>query len=186
MHRWILKGFDQIQVGKDGEGQYWPSFGPGVPHATDLRQSKQQDQDTTPLTEEVNRGGDRDQEIIQDRETIKVQEKLEWISIEIRMDTKPEANREAELEELFQIETRTIKEENKAAKIENNHIKKDIGKCINITHILGRTSARQRIIQIGIGHIIMIIEIEVKAGVIIQMARRQKVKRYKRSILKSQ
>ncbi|KAA6356382.1 MAG: hypothetical protein EZS28_048090, partial [Streblomastix strix] len=42
MHKWILKGFDLIPVGKDDEGQYWPGFGPGVPHATDWRKSKQQ------------------------------------------------------------------------------------------------------------------------------------------------
>ncbi|KAA6352757.1 MAG: hypothetical protein EZS28_051717 [Streblomastix strix] len=35
MCRWMLKGFDLIPVGKDDEGQYWPGFGPGVPHATD-------------------------------------------------------------------------------------------------------------------------------------------------------
>ncbi|KAA6375313.1 MAG: hypothetical protein EZS28_029162 [Streblomastix strix] len=42
MYRWMLKGFDLIPVGKDDEGQYWPSFGPGVPHETDWRKSKQQ------------------------------------------------------------------------------------------------------------------------------------------------
>ncbi|KAA6389247.1 MAG: hypothetical protein EZS28_015228 [Streblomastix strix] len=149
MHRWILKGFDQIQVGKDDEVQYWPSFGPGVPHTTDWRQSKQQDrkleidlkdikiypyhramrdQDTTPLTEEMNRVSDLDQEIIRDQETIMVQDKLEWMSIEIRMDTKPEANREAEVEELFEIGTLTTKKENKAIKIEINHFRKGIKK----------------------------------------------------------
>ncbi|KAA6358394.1 MAG: hypothetical protein EZS28_046079, partial [Streblomastix strix] len=44
MRKWMQKGFDLISVGKDDEGQYWPGFGPGVPHATDWRKSKQQDQ----------------------------------------------------------------------------------------------------------------------------------------------
>ncbi|KAA6399249.1 MAG: hypothetical protein EZS28_005223 [Streblomastix strix] len=35
MRRWMLNGFEQIPVGKDDEVQYWPSFGSGVPHATD-------------------------------------------------------------------------------------------------------------------------------------------------------
>ncbi|KAA6368395.1 MAG: hypothetical protein EZS28_036078, partial [Streblomastix strix] len=41
MRRWKQKGFDSIPEGKDNEGQYWPGFGPGVPHATDWRKSKQ-------------------------------------------------------------------------------------------------------------------------------------------------
>ncbi|KAA6357287.1 MAG: hypothetical protein EZS28_047186 [Streblomastix strix] len=44
MHKWMLKGFDQITVGKNEEGQYQPGFGPGVRYATDWRKSKQQDQ----------------------------------------------------------------------------------------------------------------------------------------------
>ncbi|KAA6362168.1 MAG: hypothetical protein EZS28_042305, partial [Streblomastix strix] len=44
MRRWMLKGFDLIPVGKDDDGQYWPGFGPGVPHATDWRKAKQQGQ----------------------------------------------------------------------------------------------------------------------------------------------
>ncbi|KAA6394467.1 MAG: hypothetical protein EZS28_010004 [Streblomastix strix] len=44
MRRWMLKGFYLIPVGKDDEGQYWPGFGPGVPHATDWRKAKQQGQ----------------------------------------------------------------------------------------------------------------------------------------------
>ncbi|KAA6372185.1 MAG: hypothetical protein EZS28_032288, partial [Streblomastix strix] len=35
--KWMLKGFDLIPLGKDDEGQYWPGFGPGVPHATDWK-----------------------------------------------------------------------------------------------------------------------------------------------------
>ncbi|KAA6379879.1 MAG: hypothetical protein EZS28_024595 [Streblomastix strix] len=31
---------DQSLPGKDDEGQYWPGFGPGVPHATDWGKSK--------------------------------------------------------------------------------------------------------------------------------------------------
>ncbi|KAA6358765.1 MAG: hypothetical protein EZS28_045708 [Streblomastix strix] len=42
MHRWMLKGFDLIPVGKDDEGQYWPGFDPGVPYAADWKMSKQQ------------------------------------------------------------------------------------------------------------------------------------------------
>ncbi|KAA6380049.1 MAG: hypothetical protein EZS28_024423 [Streblomastix strix] len=42
MRRQMLKRFDLIPVSKDDEGQYWPRFGPGVPHATDWRKSKQQ------------------------------------------------------------------------------------------------------------------------------------------------
>ncbi|KAA6369588.1 MAG: hypothetical protein EZS28_034886 [Streblomastix strix] len=41
-HKWMLKRFDLIPVGKDDEGHYWPGFGPGVPHATDWRKTKQQ------------------------------------------------------------------------------------------------------------------------------------------------
>ncbi|KAA6366158.1 MAG: hypothetical protein EZS28_038317 [Streblomastix strix] len=44
MHKWMLKGFDLIPVGKDDEGNPWPGFGPGVPHATDWRKAKQQGQ----------------------------------------------------------------------------------------------------------------------------------------------
>ncbi|KAA6361364.1 MAG: hypothetical protein EZS28_043109 [Streblomastix strix] len=44
MHKWILKGFDYIPVKKDDEGQYWPGFCPGVPHAADWRKSKYQGQ----------------------------------------------------------------------------------------------------------------------------------------------
>ncbi|KAA6368987.1 MAG: hypothetical protein EZS28_035486, partial [Streblomastix strix] len=44
MHKWMLKGFDLIPVGKDDEGQYWMGFCPSVPHATDWRKSKQQGQ----------------------------------------------------------------------------------------------------------------------------------------------
>ncbi|KAA6376949.1 MAG: hypothetical protein EZS28_027523 [Streblomastix strix] len=42
MHGWMLKGFDQIPVGKDDEDQYWPGFGPSELNATDWRKSKQQ------------------------------------------------------------------------------------------------------------------------------------------------
>ncbi|KAA6357334.1 MAG: hypothetical protein EZS28_047139, partial [Streblomastix strix] len=42
MRRWMLKEFDLIPVGKDDEGQYWPGFGPDVPHAIDWKNSKQQ------------------------------------------------------------------------------------------------------------------------------------------------
>ncbi|KAA6382212.1 MAG: hypothetical protein EZS28_022263 [Streblomastix strix] len=44
MRRWVLKGFDLKPVGKDDEGQCWPGFDPGVPHATDWKKSKQQSQ----------------------------------------------------------------------------------------------------------------------------------------------
>ncbi|KAA6389601.1 MAG: hypothetical protein EZS28_014870 [Streblomastix strix] len=44
MRSWMLKGFDLIPVGKDDDGQYWPGFGPEVPHATDWRKAKQQGQ----------------------------------------------------------------------------------------------------------------------------------------------
>ncbi|KAA6387577.1 MAG: hypothetical protein EZS28_016898 [Streblomastix strix] len=42
MCRRMLKGFDLIPVDKDDEGQHWPGYGPGIPHATDRRKSKQQ------------------------------------------------------------------------------------------------------------------------------------------------
>ncbi|KAA6369964.1 MAG: hypothetical protein EZS28_034509 [Streblomastix strix] len=51
MRRWMLKGFDLIPVGKDDEGHYWPSFGPGIPHATDRRKTKQQGQ--TPSMDDI-------------------------------------------------------------------------------------------------------------------------------------
>ncbi|KAA6401185.1 MAG: hypothetical protein EZS28_003291 [Streblomastix strix] len=51
MCSWMLKGFDLIPVGKVDEGQYWPGFGPRVPHATNWRKSKQQGQ--TPSMDEV-------------------------------------------------------------------------------------------------------------------------------------
>ncbi|KAA6365685.1 MAG: hypothetical protein EZS28_038789, partial [Streblomastix strix] len=38
-------------VGKDDDGQCWPGFGPGVPHATDWRKAKQQGQ--TPSMDDV-------------------------------------------------------------------------------------------------------------------------------------
>ncbi|KAA6371530.1 MAG: hypothetical protein EZS28_032943 [Streblomastix strix] len=46
----------------------------------------------TNLTKEANQENDQDQKVIQDRETIKFREKLEWTSIETRMGMKPEAN----------------------------------------------------------------------------------------------
>ncbi|KAA6396579.1 MAG: hypothetical protein EZS28_007894 [Streblomastix strix] len=57
------------------------------------------DQDMILLKEELNQEYDQDQEGIQDRETIKVQEKLEWMLIGIKMDLKPETNQEAEAKE---------------------------------------------------------------------------------------
>ncbi|KAA6391900.1 MAG: hypothetical protein EZS28_012574 [Streblomastix strix] len=51
MHKWMLKGFDLIPVGKDDEGHYQLGFGPGVPHATDWRKAKQQG--LTPTMDEV-------------------------------------------------------------------------------------------------------------------------------------
>ncbi|KAA6394565.1 MAG: hypothetical protein EZS28_009913 [Streblomastix strix] len=47
----MQKRFDLIPVGKDDEGHYWPVFGPGVPHATDWRKTKQQGQ--TPSMDDV-------------------------------------------------------------------------------------------------------------------------------------
>ncbi|KAA6381191.1 MAG: hypothetical protein EZS28_023283 [Streblomastix strix] len=44
MHKWMLKGFDLIPVGKDDEGNHWPGFGPGVRHTADWRKAKQQGQ----------------------------------------------------------------------------------------------------------------------------------------------
>ncbi|KAA6396227.1 MAG: hypothetical protein EZS28_008250, partial [Streblomastix strix] len=51
MHRQMLKEFDLIPIGKDNERQCWPGFGPGVPHATDWRKTKQQGQ--TPSMDDV-------------------------------------------------------------------------------------------------------------------------------------
>ncbi|KAA6378700.1 MAG: hypothetical protein EZS28_025775, partial [Streblomastix strix] len=51
MHKWMLKGFDLIPVGKDDEGNHWPGFGPGVPHASDWRKAKQQGE--TPSMDDV-------------------------------------------------------------------------------------------------------------------------------------
>ncbi|KAA6380700.1 MAG: hypothetical protein EZS28_023774 [Streblomastix strix] len=51
MHKWMLKGFDLIPVGKDDEGQYGPGFDPGVPYATDWRKAKQLGQ--TPTIDDV-------------------------------------------------------------------------------------------------------------------------------------
>ncbi|KAA6352839.1 MAG: hypothetical protein EZS28_051634 [Streblomastix strix] len=51
MHKWMLKGFDLIPVGKDDDGNHWPGFGPGVPHATDWKWTKQQGQ--TPSMDDV-------------------------------------------------------------------------------------------------------------------------------------
>ncbi|KAA6358287.1 MAG: hypothetical protein EZS28_046186, partial [Streblomastix strix] len=41
-HKWMLKGFDLISVGKDDEGHYWPCFGLGVLQTTNWRKSKHQ------------------------------------------------------------------------------------------------------------------------------------------------
>ncbi|KAA6377610.1 MAG: hypothetical protein EZS28_026859 [Streblomastix strix] len=51
MDKWMQKGFDLMPVVKDDEGHYWPGFGPGVPHATDWRKTKQQGQ--TPSMDDV-------------------------------------------------------------------------------------------------------------------------------------
>ncbi|KAA6360253.1 MAG: hypothetical protein EZS28_044220, partial [Streblomastix strix] len=44
MHKWRLKGFGLLPVGKEDEGNHWPGFGPGVPNVTDWRKAKQQGQ----------------------------------------------------------------------------------------------------------------------------------------------
>ncbi|KAA6322172.1 MAG: hypothetical protein EZS28_054466, partial [Streblomastix strix] len=62
------------------------------------------DQDMTPLIEEVNREIDQDLEVIQNREIIKVQEKLKWISIEIRIYLKPETGQEIDAVERIEEE----------------------------------------------------------------------------------
>ncbi|KAA6359819.1 MAG: hypothetical protein EZS28_044654 [Streblomastix strix] len=79
-------------------------------------------------TEEVNQEKDQDQDqgVTQDRETTKVQEKLEQISIETIMDLSSEANREIEVGERLVVEIRTLKEEDYATKIDTSYIKRDI------------------------------------------------------------
>ncbi|KAA6359815.1 MAG: hypothetical protein EZS28_044658, partial [Streblomastix strix] len=225
----MLNGFDLIPVRKNDEGQYWSGFGPGIPHATDWRKSKQQgqtrsmddirafwrkhnfdlrvtcrnleidsadieiglchritrDQDMTLLTEEVIRESGQDQEVIRDRETVKIQEQLEWISIEIRMDLRPEAKREAEAVERLEEGILTIKVEDKASRIENNHIKRDIEKRNSITHIQNRSQIRQRINQTGIGYTNMITVIEEKAGMTTQMMSGQNIHKCKKILLKT-
>ncbi|KAA6353541.1 MAG: hypothetical protein EZS28_050932, partial [Streblomastix strix] len=110
------------------------------------------DQSTTHLIEKVNQENDQDQEFTRDRETIKVQEKLEWTSTEIRMDMKPEANREVGDEESLEEGIRTIKEEDRVTRVEIKHIKKDMVRRKSTTYILSKTLIRQRVHQIGIGH----------------------------------
>ncbi|KAA6387578.1 MAG: hypothetical protein EZS28_016899 [Streblomastix strix] len=89
-------------------------------------------QDMTPLTEEANQKRDQDQVAGRDRETIKIHEKLERSSIEIRMNMKQEANREVGDVEPIVEGTRTIKEEDKATKRKINHNEKDIERCKNL------------------------------------------------------
>ncbi|KAA6362943.1 MAG: hypothetical protein EZS28_041530, partial [Streblomastix strix] len=84
------------------------------------------DQSTIPLIEEVIRENDQDQEVIRDREIIMVQEKLKWTSIEIRMNTKPDLNREIGDEEPSEEGIRIIKKEDKATRIQIILIMKDI------------------------------------------------------------
>lgn len=98
-----------------------------------------------PLTEETNQENGQDQQVNRDRETIKVQEKLEWASIEMRMGMKLEVNRKLKDEEPLEEEIRTNKEEDKATKIEINHIKKDIERRKSTTNILSKTSTGQRV-----------------------------------------
>lgn len=131
----------------------------------------------TLLKKEVNREIDQDQEDIQDRGTIKVLEKREKISIETRMNIKPEANRGVWDEKHLKKETRITKEEVRVRKIEINLIKKDIKRRKSTTHIPSWTSIRQRIYKIGIEHINRIIEIEEKTGTMIQMMIGQNVHR---------
>ncbi|KAA6371389.1 MAG: hypothetical protein EZS28_033085 [Streblomastix strix] len=143
------------------------------------------DQDKTPLTEEVNRENDQDQEIIRDRETIKVQEKLEWISIEIRRDLRPEANQEAEVVVRLEEGSLIVKEEDRTIKIRINHIKRDIEKRKSITHIQSRISVGQRIHQTGTEHTNMKIEIEKKAEMTTQMTNGQNAYKCKRTRLRT-
>ncbi|KAA6380041.1 MAG: hypothetical protein EZS28_024431 [Streblomastix strix] len=88
----------------------------------------------------------------------------------------------AKINELFEGDARTIKEEDKSTRREINHIKKDIEWRKSITHIQSRNSVIQRIHQIGIGHINTIIEIQVKAGMMIQKTSGQNLQGYKRHI----
>ncbi|KAA6388651.1 MAG: hypothetical protein EZS28_015823 [Streblomastix strix] len=73
------------------------------------------DKDMTLLKKEVNREIDQDQEDIQDRGTIKVLEKREKISIETRMNIKPEANRG----------TKNIQDWNRTHQQDNRNRRKD-------------------------------------------------------------
>ncbi|KAA6391241.1 MAG: hypothetical protein EZS28_013230 [Streblomastix strix] len=60
------------------------------------------DQDTIPLTEKMNLKNYHDQEVIQDLENTRVQEKLEQMLIGIIIDLKPETNQEVEAEECIE------------------------------------------------------------------------------------
>ncbi|KAA6396870.1 MAG: hypothetical protein EZS28_007601 [Streblomastix strix] len=142
------------------------------------------DQDMTLQTEAVNRENDKDQGVIQNRETIKVQKKQEWMSIEIRMYLRLEANREAEADERIEEGILTAKKENRAIWRENNYIKRDIEKRKSTTHIQNRALTKQRIHQTGIGLTNMIIRMEDKTWMTIQMMSGQIVHQYKKIRLK--
>ncbi|KAA6374589.1 MAG: hypothetical protein EZS28_029885 [Streblomastix strix] len=191
----MLKGYDLTPVGKDDEGQYWPGFGPGqsMSQKTSRRhynQPKQhgrnleidsedleicpyhratRNQDMTLLTEEVSQENGQDQEAIRDREIIKVQEKLEWKSIGIKIDLKPGTNQEVEAGEHIDEGNIVIKEGDKTITIETNRTRGDIEKHRNITHIQNRPLTRQRTLQTGTGHTNLRIGIEEKAEMTIEM-----------------
>ncbi|KAA6380050.1 MAG: hypothetical protein EZS28_024424 [Streblomastix strix] len=131
--------------------------------------STSRDQDMTLLTEEANQEKDQVQEVIQDLENTRVQEKLEWMSIGIRMDLKLETNQEAEAEEHIEEGNIVIKEGDRTIGIEIYRIRRDIEKHRSITHTQNGSLARLRIQQTGTGHTNMMIKIEEKAGMITQM-----------------
>ncbi|KAA6360251.1 MAG: hypothetical protein EZS28_044222, partial [Streblomastix strix] len=127
------------------------------------------DQDITILIEEVNQENDQDQGVIEDRETIKAQEKPEWMSIRIIMDLKLEVNQEAEAEEHIEEVNIVINEGDITFNTEINQIRRHIEKHRSITHTQNGSLARLRIQQTGMERTNMRIRIEKKAWMITQI-----------------
>ncbi|KAA6312818.1 MAG: hypothetical protein EZS28_055861, partial [Streblomastix strix] len=142
---------------------------------TDPYHHTTKDQDITLPTGEVNQEKDQDQEVIQDPEIMKAQEKLEQRWIRTIPDLKPEMSQGVEAEEHIEEEGIVIKEEDKTTK------KKDTEKHRDIILIQNKPLTRRRILQTGTGHINLKTRIEEKVGMIIQMMTGQNAHRCRKT-----
>ncbi|KAA6369760.1 MAG: hypothetical protein EZS28_034714 [Streblomastix strix] len=150
---------------------------------TDPYHHTTRDPDMILPSEEENQENDQDQDVIQDQEITKAQEKLEWMLTGIKMDSKPEMNQEVEAKEHIGEGGPIIMKENRVMKIEINRIRKDTEKHRNIIHIQNKPLTRQRTQQIRTGLTNLRIRIEDKVGMITQMMTGQNAHRCRKTHL---